>query len=106
MGAQGLPSSFDEEVLDLVARIPAGCAMSYGAVAQAIGAGGPRQVGRTMSEFGSGVPWWRVVRADGTPAPQVAAEALRRLRRDHTPLTASGERVDWRHAAWSPSNPS
>ena len=56
-----------------------------------------------MSLFGSGVPWWRVIRADGKPAPQVAAEGLRRLRREGVPLTPSGERVDWRLARWSPA---
>ena len=99
----GLPTPFAEEVLDLVARIPRGRAMSYGDVAAVLGSGGPRQVGRTMSQFGSGVPWWRVIRADGTPAEAVADEALRRLRRDRTPLTAAGDRVDWSRARWRPS---
>jgi alkylated DNA nucleotide flippase Atl1 len=98
----GLPTPFAEDVLDLVARIPAGRAMAYGDVARALGAGGPRQVGHTMARFGSGVPWWRVVRADGTPAPQVADEALRRLRRERTPMRAAGTRVDLTRARWTP----
>ena len=98
-----LPTPFAEDVLDLVAQIPRGRAMSYGDVAAALGAGGPRQVGHTMSQFGSGVPWWRVVRADGTPADAVAEEALRRLRRDKTPFNAAGDRVDWSRARWTPN---
>ncbi|HVQ17578.1 MAG TPA: MGMT family protein [Actinomycetes bacterium] len=102
MSTDGLPTPFAEDVLDVVARIPAGKAMSYGDVAAVLGSGGPRQVGRTMSSFGSGVPWWRVVRSDGTPAPEVAVEALRRLRRDRTPLNPSGHRVDFTRARWRP----
>lgn len=101
MSDVGLPSPFAEQVLDLVAQIPAGKAVSYGDVAAMLGHGGPRQVGQTMARFGSGVPWWRVVRADGTPAPAVAGEALARLREDDTPLTAAGDRIDWPRARWS-----
>lgn len=77
--------------------------MSYGDVATALGAGGPRQVGHTMSHFGSGVPWWRVVRADGTPAESVASEALERLRKERTPLNSAGDRVDLGRARWNPN---
>lgn len=96
----GLPSPFAERVLDLVAQIPEGKAVSYGDVAAMLGTGGPRQVGQTMARFGSGVPWWRVVRADGSPAPAVAREALARLRADDTPLVPTGDRIDWSRARW------
>jgi alkylated DNA nucleotide flippase Atl1 len=96
-----LPSAYDEEVLDLVAQIPKGKALSYSDVAALIGRGGPRQVGHTMAAFGSGVPWWRVLRADGSPAPMVAEQALDRLRADGTPMRASAERVDWAAARWA-----
>ena len=43
--------------------------MSYSDVASALGRGGPRQVGQALARFGSGVPWWRVLRADGSCAP-------------------------------------
>ncbi|HVQ87102.1 MAG TPA: MGMT family protein [Actinomycetes bacterium] len=104
MPERGLPSPFAEDVLDLVAKIPRGRAMSYGDVAVTLGAGGPRQVGHTMSHFGSGVPWWRVVRADGTPAEAVAVEALKRLRSERTPLNAAGDRVDFTRARWAPTS--
>lgn len=100
MSRDGVPSPFAEQVLDLVAQIPAGRALSYGDVAALVGRGGPRQVGQTMARFGGGVPWWRVLRADGTPAVVVAEEALVRLRREGTPLRASGDRVDWDLARW------
>jgi alkylated DNA nucleotide flippase Atl1 len=80
---------YAERVLDVVERIPPGKVMSYGDVAEYLGEGGPRQVGRVMSTWGGGVPWWRVVHADGTGA---------HWREEGTPLR--GERVDMRLARW------
>ncbi|MGG7612854.1 MGMT family protein, partial [Streptomyces sp. ZG43] len=58
-----------EEVREAVLTIPAGSVASYGEVGRHIGTG-PRQVGRAMSLLGedTGLPWWRVAHADGTPA--------------------------------------
>jgi alkylated DNA nucleotide flippase Atl1 len=100
--ASGLPTPFAEEVLDVVSAVPPGRAASYGDVARMVGRGGPRQVGTVLGRFGSGVPWWRVVRADGTPAPALAREALRRLRGEGVPLTPDGTRVDLDRARWQP----
>jgi len=97
----GLPSPYAEAVLDLVARIPAGRVMAYGDVAAALQqGGGPRQVGTVMARFGSGVPWHRVVRADGSLPPGHEAEALRRHHREGTPLR--GARIDMTAARWTP----
>ena len=100
MASAGLPSPYAEAVLDLVARIPRGQAVAYGQVAEMLGEGGPRQVAHAVSHFGSGVPWWRVVRADGRPAPVVREEALRLLRYDETPMNSHGDRVNWTLARW------
>lgn len=102
MTAPGLPTVFAEQVLDVVAAIPPGCAVAYGDVARILGRGGPRQVGTVLARFGDGVPWWRVVRADGSPAPGLAAEAVARLRAERTPLTADATRVDLSRARWQP----
>jgi alkylated DNA nucleotide flippase Atl1 len=85
-------------VLDVVEAIPRGRVMAYGDIAEFLGEGGPRQVGRVMSTWGGAVPWHRVVHADGTPAPDHDGEAVRRLRNDRTPMR--GERVDMRLARW------
>ncbi len=99
--AAGLPTPYAEAVLDLVARIPRGRVMAYGDVAAALQqGGGPRQVGTVMARFGSGVPWHRVVRADGGLPAGHEAEALRRHRREGTPLR--GSKVDIRLARWAP----
>ena len=101
--APGLPTPFAEEVLDLVARIPEGRVMAYGDVAAALGSGGARAVGTVMARFGSGVPWHRVLRADGSPPAGHEPEALSRYLREGTPLTASGTRVDVAAARWWPT---
>lgn len=87
-------------VLAAVEQVPAGSVVTYGDVAELVGEGGPRQVGAVLSRYGSDVPWWRVLRADGTAAPQVAERALARWRREGTPLRPDGVRVDLRAARW------
>jgi alkylated DNA nucleotide flippase Atl1 len=91
---------FTEEVLSLVERIPIGRVMSYGAIADAIGRGGPRQVGAVLARHGGGVPWHRVVTASGRTPPGHEVEALGRLREEGVPLR--GAYVDMRRAAWHP----
>jgi alkylated DNA nucleotide flippase Atl1 len=98
----GLPTPFAEVVLDLVDRIPPGRVMAYGDVAAALAAGGPRAVGTVMARFGSGVPWHRVVRSDGSPPAGHEVEALRRHRAEGTPMSASGTRIDMGRARWMP----
>jgi len=90
-------------VLAVVDLIPAGKVMTYGDVAEYLGRGGPRQVGRVMSLWGGAVCWWRVLRADGLPLPGHEREALARYRRERTPLRSGGTRVDLRLARWDGS---
>ncbi len=53
------------EVLDRVRSIPEGRVAAYGDVTP----GAPRMAGRVLSESHEpDVPWWRVVRADGSLA--------------------------------------
>jgi len=95
---------FAGRVLDVVDAIPPGMVMSYGDVAEYLGAGGPRQVGRVMALWGGGVPWWRVIRADGSPPPGHERAALARYREEGTPVRAGADgrpaRVDMRRARW------
>lgn len=88
------PSAFAERVLDLVERIPRGRVMTYGDIAECLEEGGPRQVGRVMALWGGAVPWWRVIRADGSPPPGHERRALARYLEEGTPLRAGGTRVD------------
>ena len=92
-----------EAVLALVEQVPPGRVTTYGAIAAQVGRGGPRQVGRVMSTYGGGVPWWRVVRADGTLPVCHDGEAAEHHRGEGTPFLASG-RVDMRSAFWEPGS--
>ena len=94
------PDAYVEAVLSLVEQIPPGRVMSYGAIAEYLGQGGPRQVGSVMSHHGGAVPWHRVVAANGRVVPGHEQEALRRLRGEGTPLR--GDHVDMKKAAWYP----
>jgi alkylated DNA nucleotide flippase Atl1 len=87
--------------LDVVDAIPAGRVMSYGDLADYLGEGGPRQVGRVLSRYGGGVPWWRVIRADGSPPPGHERAALRRWHAEGTPLRPDGRRADLTRARWT-----
>jgi len=101
-----LSEEYAEAVLDVVDAIPPGRVMTYGGIADVVGAalgrGGPRQVGLIMARAGGGVPWWRVVNAVGSPPQRHSSEALRRLAAEGCPLTADGTRVSLARAEWSP----
>ena len=91
---------YAELVLAVVEQVPSGLVLTYGDVAELIGEGGPRQVGAVLSRYGGGVAWWRVLRADGTPAPQVRERALAAYAREGTPLRVDRSRVDLQRARW------
>lgn len=93
------PITLAEALAAVAQRIPPGCAVSYGALAGILGRGGPRQAGRAMAEGGSGTPWWRVVRADGSLPAELAARAALEHAREGTPRRAGG-RVDLARAGW------
>ena len=103
-----------EAVLAVVQLVPAGSAVAYGDVAELLGAGGPRQVGAVMSHYGSGVPWWRILKASGQAPEGHEADALRHYVAEATPLLgayraflATGEgrwRVDLQAARWAPQD--
>lgn len=100
----GEPSPYATEVLDAVSRIPPGKVMTYGDVAEYVGAGTGRTVGTVLSRYGDDdLPWHRVIRAGGEPNPAAPVEALRRLVADRTPLRPDGERVDLAAARWDGS---
>ncbi len=91
---------YAELVLGVVERIPRGRVMTYGDVAEYLGVGGPRQVGRVMSLHGGAVPWWRVVRADGRMLPGHERRARAAYAGEGTPLRGE-DRVDLRRARWT-----
>lgn len=94
-----------ELVLRCAERVPSGRVTTYGAIAdvvgEVLGRGGPRQVASVLAREGGGVPWWRVVRADGSLPPSHGAEASRAYQVEDTPLRPSGS-VDLARAFWRP----
>jgi alkylated DNA nucleotide flippase Atl1 len=97
---------YTEAVLDVVARIPPGRVMTYGDVAWTFGRPGARAVGMVLRYHGSTVPWWRVIRAGGSPLAGLEAEARPHYEAEGTPLLAvdgpAGYRIDLARASWSP----
>jgi alkylated DNA nucleotide flippase Atl1 len=100
--------AYVEAVLRVVESIPPGRVLSYGAIAEYVGQGGPRQVGAVMAAYGGSVPWWRVVRADGRPPLCDTGEARAEYLREGTPLRGRLDdgltRVDMAAALWSPAS--
>jgi methylated-DNA-protein-cysteine methyltransferase related protein len=90
-----------EAVLAAVESIPPGRVSTYGDIAEYVGQGGPRQVGAVMREYGAAVPWWRVLRANGTPADQLVDEQIQLLRSEGVRVTDG--RVDLRTTRWTPT---
>ena len=76
----GVDEETVERVREIVAAIPPGRVLAYGDVAARAGLRSARLVGRIMAEDGADLPWHRVLRANGTPAPHIAREQLARLR--------------------------
>lgn len=95
------PEEYVEAVLACVESVPPGSVTTYGAIADAVGRFGPRRVGNVMAEHGGGVPWWRVVRADGSLPPSHHDEARQRYLAEGTPMRPSGA-VDIRAAFFFP----
>ncbi|MBO0654936.1 MGMT family protein [Streptomyces triculaminicus] len=85
---------YAERVLAVAELIPPGRVMTYGDVAEWLGEGGPRQVGRVMALYGAAVCWWRVVRADGVLLPGHELRALEHYRAEGTPLREAGRSAD------------
>lgn len=74
------PITWLEAVKRAVRAIPKGQTASYARVALMAGKpGAARAVVQALHRLEE-IPWWRVVRSDGTLAPPVAASQRRRLR--------------------------
>jgi alkylated DNA nucleotide flippase Atl1 len=98
---------YTQAVIEVVAAIPPGCVMTYGDVAWTFGRPGARAVGMVMRFHGSGLPWWRVVRAGGHPPAGHEEAARRRYEAEGTPLlpasTPAGYRIDLARATYVPA---
>lgn len=102
-----MDDDYVEQVLSIVEQVPPGRVTTYGLIAEAVhrtlGRGGPRQVGAVMASYGGPVPWWRVVRADGTLPESKPPVARQEYLAEGTPLRPSGA-VDIRAAVRFPDD--
>ncbi len=74
-------TSFGQAVGGVVAGLAEGEVVSYGEVAAQAGfPGAARAVGTFLRREGAGLPWWRVVAADGRLVPGHEVEHAARLR--------------------------
>jgi alkylated DNA nucleotide flippase Atl1 len=101
-----------ELVLSCVEQVPRGRVTTYGAIAEVVGqvarGGGPRLVGSVMAQHGGAVPWWRVVRADGSLPPSHEVDARPYYLDEGTPLRQTDKNrvsVDIKRAFWRPPAP-
>lgn len=94
MAARIDPEEYAELVLRCAEQVPRGRVTTYGAIAEVVGTilggGGPRQVGSVMAAHGGSVPWWRVVRADGSLPPSHQGETRQAYLEEATPMRPSG----------------
>jgi methylated-DNA-protein-cysteine methyltransferase related protein len=88
-----LPTSREQQILEAVRAIPEGFVRTYGDLSP----GAPRLAGTVLANTDADVPWWRVVRADGSLP--VGARQRERLDQEGVPLLpGKRERVDMRVA--------
>ena len=88
----------EDNILDAIRAIPAGFVRTYGDVSP----GAPRLAGHVLKTVHApDVPWWRVVRADGSLAAGAAQRA--RLEAEGVPFRSGAKaRVDMRIARMHP----
>jgi methylated-DNA-protein-cysteine methyltransferase-like protein len=74
-----------QTIIDRVRRVPPGYVTTYGDLSP----GAPRHAGHALSRMPADIPWWRVVRSDGT-WPKGADQRARLLAED---VPIRGQRV-------------
>jgi methylated-DNA-protein-cysteine methyltransferase-like protein len=103
----GVPVSWDP-VYQLVKQIPRGWVLTYGAVAKALRLpGGARTAGRAMAgcPAGKGIPWHRVVGANGKLLIREPYASLQRKLLETEGVTITERRVNMKLHQWSIRRP-
>lgn len=90
------PSEQEQRILDTIAGIPEGFVATYGDCSP----GAPRLAGAVLKYTDQALPWWRVVRADGSLTQGEKQRAL--LDAEGTPF--KGTRVDLSIARYFPQH--
>ncbi len=99
-------STYDR-IFAVVRRIPVGRVSTYGRIAIAAHASGPRQAGYALHTLsgGTGVPWHRVVNATGNISVRGAAAITQQLKlhAEGVEFNARG-RIDLARFGWTPGS--
>lgn len=90
----------DEAVYRVIESVPGGNVTSYGAVAALLGLSTPRRPAAAMRRAPDDVPWWRIIRSDGTLPPGLLGRATAHWVREGTPHTEKGAS---KAAFWTPN---
>lgn len=109
------PKDFNVRVWQVVRQIPPGKVMAYGQVGALIptpegmslkdyDAFRARWVGGAMAACPEGVPWWRVVNAQGKISPRPGAEEQRALLEAEGVTFDEKNRIDLAHFGWNPDS--
>lgn len=92
---------FFEEVYSIVARIPYGKVVSYGQIARALDRPrSARMVGWAMRRCPEGLPWHRVIKADGSIASGILPDLGRDLLATEGVAFLDDGRVDMEACRW------
>jgi methylated-DNA-protein-cysteine methyltransferase-like protein len=92
------PDDLAARILACVESIPPGRVMTYGDVAEYVGARSARTVGRVLALDDGSVPWHRVLRANGSLAEHLYPEQRQRLLAEGVRFT--GHRVELAAFRW------
>lgn len=80
-------TDFETDVLEVIRALPPGEIVTYGEVAAEVGKpGAARAVGSTLRRYGSDVPWWRVVAANGRLVPGGEQRQTAKLKAEGVPV--------------------
>jgi len=97
----GIEKSFFQAVYDIVAKIPAGKVLSYGQIAMMLNKPrAARQVGWAMSSCPEGLPWQRVVMADGSITGGEYSDMRRTMLEDEGVAFRPDGRVNMAESVW------
>lgn len=83
-----MTDSFEERVFETIRRLKPGEVAAYGEIAEEAGfPGAARAVGALLAKS-SGLPWWRIVRADGRLVAPNEKDQARRLKAEGVSVVA------------------